>query len=79
MVDEIGTEADAKAIVNLVLERHDFGRLTVLVGNLELQATVDRYDLMADARVRSRMAQQKRLGCNPVRVIRDADYREGKL
>ena len=77
VVDEIGTEDAPKAIGSLVLERHDYGKLTILVGNLEPPQCVARYELMDDARMRSRMAQLRRLGCPPVRVIRDRDYREG--
>jgi DNA replication protein DnaC len=78
VLDEIGTEAEAKVITELVCERHDNGRVTICVGNLDPQQCVERYSLMTDARVRSRMAQLRRLGCPPVRVIRDRDFREGE-
>jgi len=78
VLDEVGTETEAKVITELVCERHDHGRVTICVGNLDAPQCVERYALMADARVRSRMAQLRRLGCPPVRVVRDRDYREGE-
>lgn len=78
VLDEVGTEPDPKTITELVCERHDHGRVTICVGNLDAPQCVERYSLMTDARVRSRMAQLRRLGCPPVRVIRDRDYREGE-
>ena len=78
VVDEIGTEPDARAIMNLVLERHDYERVTILIGNLTATECVDRYQLMADPRMRSRMAHLRAQGLNPVRAVRDTDYRTGE-
>ena len=77
VVDEIGLEADAGTITSLVCERHDLERFTVLVGNLSVEQTVERYKLMADPRVRSRMRQLTGQGFKPVRLAQDRDYREG--
>ena len=78
VVDEIGTEIDPKVLVNLVLERHDCERLTVLVGNLAPNECVERYQLMTDLRMRSRMAQLRARGMQPVRSVRDTDHRTGE-
>lgn len=75
VVDEIGTEPDPKVISALVCERHDHERVTVLIGNLQPQQCVERYQLMSDERVRSRMAQLRRQGFPPVRAINERDFR----
>lgn len=78
VVDEIGTEADAKVITALVCERHDHERVTILVGNLLRDACVERYQLLNDPRVRSRMKQLQLAKMNPVREIKDRDFRTGE-
>ena len=78
VVDEIGTEADPKVISALVCERHDHERVTILVGNLLRDACIERYQLLDDPRVRSRMKQLRLAKMNPVREIKDRDYRTGE-
>lgn len=75
VIDELGMEAEAATIVNLVLERHDNERVTFLLGNLSSKELLERYRLMADLRLRSRMHEMRAAGIPPVQTITDRDFR----
>lgn len=78
VIDELGMEADASAIINLILERHDNERVTFLLGNLTSEETIRRYALTDDARMRSRFRGLVKSGLkSPVVAIEDRDLRGG--
>ena len=73
-LDEIGDEPDPSALVSLVLERWTRGGLTLLAGNIEAEALVDRYFKLPEGiKLADRLRGQRKNGLRAHHSISDKE------
>lgn len=72
-VDEVGTEDKPATVLDLVLDRYNAGKATLLAGNVTKAQFAERY---TDGRLRSRLARQQADGQPVLVVLAGEDLRQ---
>lgn len=74
-IDEIGTEEKPTVVLDMILDRYNAGKATIIAGNVTKEQFSDRY---ADDRLRSRLGRQQADGQNVLVVLTGSDLRARK-